>query len=275
MPTKFIAVACDFHPDSIHALSHAASFAQQLHTGVLLLHLVQDASALEGARASMEGWKSTLSQSFNGTIATVVEQGDIIEDLAKVAEKNGAVLVVMPTHGMHGMQHFTGSLALHVVTETHLPFLVVQKRPARVGGYKKMVLPIDYRPQLAEEAGFFIQIAAALGAEAYMVVNEKFKAERDGSVLEAVKKKFEQASIPMHVHQIKLFDFHKAIVEYAASIDADLICSVNFAYENLYTIMPRTDEEELIYNKAQIPVMLITPTDQDDELKFIPFLMGG
>jgi nucleotide-binding universal stress UspA family protein len=275
MPSKYIAVACDFHPDSIHALSHAADFASKLGTGILLLHLVQDEAATSGSRASMEGWKSTLSQQFKGPIETVIEKGDVVEDLAKVADKNGAVLVIMPTHGMHGIQHFTGSLALHVVSETHLPFLVVQKRPARDTGYRKMVLPIDYRPQLADEAGLFIQIAAALGSEVHMVVNEKFKAERDASVLEAIKRRFEEAYIPMHIHQIKLFDFHQAVVEYAASIDADLICSVNFAYENLYTIMPRADEEELIYNKAQIPVLLITPLDQDDQLKYIPFLMGG
>jgi hypothetical protein len=45
---------------------------------------------------------------------------------------------------------------------------------------------------------------------------------------------------------------------------------VNFSFEYLYTLFPRTEEEDLIYNEAQIPVLLITPEQQDDSVYYIP-----
>jgi hypothetical protein len=64
--------------------------------------------------------------------------------------------------------------------------------------------------------------------------------------------------------------FAKSVVAYAATVDADLICAVNFSFEYLYTLFPRTEEEDLIYNEAQIPVLLITPEQQDDAVYYIP-----
>jgi hypothetical protein len=47
---------------------------------------------------------------------------------------------------------------------------------------------------------------------------------------------------------------------------------VNFAYEFLYTLFPRTEEENLIYNDAQIPVMLITPEKRDDGMEYLSLM---
>jgi hypothetical protein len=64
--------------------------------------------------------------------------------------------------------------------------------------------------------------------------------------------------------------FAKAVVHYAAGVDADLICAVNYSYEYLYTLFPRAEEEDLIYNEPQIPVLLLTPEVEDSSTYTIP-----
>lgn len=272
MQTNFIAVPCDFMEDSFNALLHAAYVAERGNSGVLLMHLTADVNQIPAALTTIETWAARLREHFKGEVKTLVAEGDIVEDIGKTAEENECTFVIMPTHGMHGKQHFTGSLALYVVSESHVPFIIVQKRPIREHGYKRIVIPVDYRPQLVDEAGAFVRVARLFHAEVHLVVNEKFKGERDASVLPKTKELFESSGIHLEVHTTSLFNFNKAVLEYAASVDADLICAINYAYENLYTMLPRTDEEELIYNAAQIPVMLITPHQQDDKLLYMPMM---
>jgi hypothetical protein len=49
-----------------------------------------------------------------------------------------------------------------------------------------------------------------------------------------------------------------------------MICGLNFSFEYLYTLFPRAEEEDLIYNEAQIPVLLLTPEVQEDMAYTIP-----
>ena len=272
MAHQSILVPCDFIEESFNALQHAAFIAKQSHAEIILLHLIKEEHLRPAAEVTIQEWANRLKSEFSGKIRTIISTGEIIEDIAKVAEQEDCQLIVLPTHGMHGSQRFTGSLALYVVSESHRPFVVVQKRPMRDHGYKKLVIPNDFRPQLADGVDVFLKVARTFGSEVYFIVNNKFLHERDASVLDIVKEKFEKAGIELHVQTTSLFNFTKAILEHAASGDADLICAINFAYENLYSIFPRTEEEDLIYNAAQIPVMLVTPQAQDDKLAFLPYL---
>lgn len=274
MAHQRILVPCDFMEDSFNALQHAAFIAKQSNAEIILLHLIKEEHMRPAAETTIQEWANRLKAEFAGVVRTSIAQGEIIEDIAKFADKEDCQLIVLPTHGMHGSQLLTGSLALFVVSESHRPFVVVQKRPIREHGYKKLVIPIDFRPQLADEVDVFLKVARTFGSEVYFIVNNKFVHERDASVLDVVKEKFESAGIDLHVHTTSLFNFTKAVLEYAASVDADLICAINFAYENLYSLFPRTEEEDLIYNAAQIPVMLVTPQEQDDNLAYLPYLAG-
>jgi hypothetical protein len=65
-------------------------------------------------------------------------------------------------------------------------------------------------------------------------------------------------------------NFAKAVAHYASGVDADLICAINYSYEYLYTLFPRAEEEDLIYNEAQIPVLLLTPEVQESNVYSIP-----
>ena len=271
MQLKKILVPCDLKEESFVALHHASHIAALSGAEIALLHLEFSDRALEASKSALDVWADRLRATFNGTVSTHVRKGGIVGEIPTFAKEQECGLVIMPTHGMRGMQKLTGSLALRVVSESHIPFIIVQERDIRPQGYKKLVIPVDYRHQLLDEAKAFVQVAKLFGAEVHLVLKRVNAEVMDESMLAGLKKLFEEHHIGITLHEVHhASHFTKELVRYAASIEADLICAINFSYEYLYTLFPRTEEEDLIYNDPQIPVLLITPQNQDEVIYNIP-----
>jgi nucleotide-binding universal stress UspA family protein len=265
-----ILIPFDLREDSYNALLHAEFIARLANSEIVLLHLVKNESDIPHAQNELNKWADRLRETFEGTVKTIVEEGELSSTVDEIAKLQHCGLVVMPTHGMRGMQRITGSLALKVVSESTTPFIVVQQRHIRSEGYKKIVIPVTFRQQLLEEATFFAEMAKLFNGEVYFIA-QQVASDNDEELIAKVEGVFSNANIPFSMHIEKdQRPFAKSVVNYAASVDADLICAVNFSFEYLYTLFPRTEEEDLIYNEAQIPVLLITPEQLDDSVYFIP-----
>jgi nucleotide-binding universal stress UspA family protein len=271
MQLKKILVPCDLKEESFTALYHAAHIAKRSGAEIALLHLEFTDRALAATEQVLQQWAERMKAFHDGDVTVHVRKGGVVGEIPAFAKEYGCGLIVMPTHGMRGMQKLTGSLALRVVSESHIPFIIVQGRTIREHGYKRLVIPVDYRHQLAEECKAFVQLAQLFRSEVHLVLKKVNSELTDEKVLAAVKQTFQQAGTEVHIHEVDhTTHLTKELVRYAGAIDADLICAVNFSYEYLYTLFPRTEEEELIYNDGQIPVLLITPENQDEVLYNIP-----
>ena len=245
-----ILVPCDFKEESTTALIHAAYLAHKESSGIVLLHLLFPNEELKEAETTMQIWKGKLSESFSGSIKTIVQAGDILTDIGPMCKQEQCDLVVMPTHGMKGIQEVTGSLALNVITGAKIPFLIVQHSTTFHNGYKKMVVPIECRHQLIEEVQSIVQFAQINECEIIGYVHDHSEVEKDPKIIAEFEQILTAEKIPFRIESCLKFDFSKATTEYAAAIHADIICAINYSYENLYSINPRTDEEDLIYNKT-------------------------
>lgn len=261
---------CDFHKDSQIALHHAAVLATNMKAQIMMLHIVEHEYESATKMIEMDAWKERLQSFFAGPIETRIEEGNFKTDIGAIAAREKCKLVVMPTHGIRGIQHLTGSDALRVVSNSHIPFVVVQQREMRVHGYKNIVVPIHFRPQVVEEAKYFISIAKQFNAKVHFIAMNENAANFNQKIVDDVLQLFKNEDIECDLQvENSASGFHKHVVRFAGSVDADLICSVNFAYEFLYTLFPRTEEENLIYNDAQIPVMLITPEKREDGMEYL------
>jgi nucleotide-binding universal stress UspA family protein len=271
MQLKKILVPCDLKEESFTALYHAAHIAKRAGAEIALLHLEFTERAMNAAQQELQQWAERMKAFHDGDVTVHVRKGGVVGEIPAFAKEYGCGLIVMPTHGMRGMQRLTGSLALRVVSESHIPFIIVQGRTMRDHGYKKLVIPVDYRHQLTEECAAFVQLALLFRSEVHLVLKKVNAELTDEKLLQSVKQTFTQAGIEVHIHEVDhKTHFTKELVRYAGAIDADLICAVNFSYEYLYTLFPRSEEEDLIYNDGQIPVLLITPEDQDEVIYNIP-----
>ena len=265
-----ILIPFDLREDSYNAILHAEFIARLANSEIVLLHLVKHESDIPHAQNELNKWADRIRATFEGSVKTIVEEGELATTVDEIAKLQNCGLVVMPTHGMRGMQRLTGSLALKVVSESTTPFIVVQQRHIRSEGYKKIVIPVTFRQQLLEEATFFAEMAKLFTGEVYFIA-QQVASNNDEEFIAKVEAVFSEANIPFSLHiETDQRPFAKSVVSYAATVDADLICAVNFSFEYLYTLFPRTEEEDLIYNEAQIPVLLITPEQQDDSVYYIP-----
>jgi hypothetical protein len=140
----------------------------------------------------------------------------------------------------------------------------------REHGYKNIVVPIQFRPQVIDEAKYFISIAKQFNSKVHFIAMNENAANFNQKIVDDVLQLFKNENIECDLEVVNTASgFNKHVVRFAGSVDADLICSVNFAYEFLYTLFPRTEEENLIYNDAQIPVMLITPEKREDGMEYL------
>ena len=271
MQLKKILIPCDLKESSFTALYHAAHLAKLSGAEILLLHLEFTENALESSKKALDGWVERMKAFHQGAVSAHVRKGGVVGEIPAFAKEQDCGLIIMATHGMRGMQKLTGSLALRVVSESHIPFIIVQERTIREQGYKKLVIPVDYRHQLLDESKAFVQLAQLFGSEVHLVLKKVNAELTDAKMLGDIKESFDAAGISVTLHEVDhKLHFTKELVRYAAAVEADLICAVNFSYEYLYTLFPRTEEEDLIYNDAQIPVLLITPSNQDEIIYNIP-----
>ncbi len=267
---KRILIPFDLREDSFNAILHAEFIARLSNSEIVLLHLVKHENDIPFAQNELNKWADRIRETFEGSVKAIVEEGELANTIDEIAKLQNCGLVVMPTHGMRGLQRITGSLALKVISESTTPFIIVQQRHIRPEGYKKIVLPVTFRQQLLEEANFFSDMAKLFNGEVYFIAQE-VESNHDQELMAKVEEVFHAANVPFNMHiETGKRPFAKSVVAYAASVDADLICAVNFSFEYLYTLFPRTEEEDLIYNEAQIPVLLVTPEQQDDSVYYIP-----
>jgi nucleotide-binding universal stress UspA family protein len=261
---------CDFNDESFVALQHAAAIAEKSNAEIVLMHMTDQPDQIDPISQKLEAWKQKINAEHEGPVAILVEEGGILEEIAAIAEREECQLVVMPTHGMTGAQIMQGSLALRVITESSTPFIVVQKRPIREKSYRKILVPVEYRSQLLDIENLLVDFVKLFNAEVYLYTNDREAKQGDASIPNKLKQFLEERGIAVNLSGINSLQYNKALLRYAAEIDADLIWSVNFAYENIFSAFPSTYEEELIYNTHGIPVFLITPENLDDDVDIRP-----
>ncbi len=126
---NLIMVTWDFTEKSMYALEHAVQMSSILQGEISVVHIVKKESEIRDAQKRMaEEVKRKFtdpSLKFN----FVVRTGNIFHTIGEIATETNALLVIMGTHGIVGMQKFLGSWALKVIASCKAPFIVVQDSP--------------------------------------------------------------------------------------------------------------------------------------------------
>jgi hypothetical protein len=100
-----------------------------------------------------------------------VRIGTIFEDIADFAAELHAKLVVMGTHGKRGMQKITGSWALKIISNSKVPFLVVQEKTVPKS-IENIVFPIDMQKESKEKLKITAYYAKVLNAKVHIFVRK-------------------------------------------------------------------------------------------------------
>ena len=263
---KRILVPTDFTSVSENALGHAMLMAKTIDAEIHVIHIIDTKKTIAEARLKSDALKARYREEFNVELFTMIRIGNIFEDIDKAATEIDASMIIMGTHGLRGMQFLTGSRALKIVTESSIPFIVVQDRPIRPHGYHKLIVPLDLHKETKQKLTLVADMARYFKSRVHLIspgeTDEFLKNQLDRNIRFA-QDYFNERDIPVEVEitETKTDGFVKSLLKYSAAVEADLVCIMNFYDNSIMSIFNQSYEQQIITNEAQIPVLCINPVD--------------
>lgn len=260
-----ILVPTDFTKVADCAMDHAAHLAKRLNAEVHLLHIVDKASETEEARTklNMEVKRAkAIDPSVN--VHPLVRVGNVFEDIGTAAAEVGAGLIIMGTHGMRGMQFITGSRALRVITNSSVPFVVVQERRIKPHGYRHIVVPLDLHKETRQKVALVAEMARIFSSKVHAIVpreKDEFLHKQLENHIRFAKQYFGERGVEIDTTIADGGDFVEDVMGYAKRIDADLIAIMNLAQGNIFGVLGVPYEQEVITNAAEVPVLMMNPRE--------------
>ena len=272
-----ILVPTDFTKVSDTAIDHAILTGGIINAEVHVIHIIENKQQIGEARAKLEALSEMIRSEKGVEIQTSVRIGSIFEDIDKVATEIDASLIIMGTHGLRGMQFITGSRALKIVTESSVPFIVVQERNIRPQGYHKLVVPLDLHKETKQKLSLVADMAKYFGSKVHLISpgeTDEFLRNQLNRNIRFAEEYFTERNIPYEVEitESKSDGFVKSLLKYSAAVEADLICIMNFYDNSIMSIFNQSYEQQVITNEAQIPVLCVNPVNTMviDKPMFVP-----
>lgn len=261
---SIILVPHDFSEVAENAVKHAIELCRLFNNELYLLHIVESGEKDVEAEvtAKLEGIAKGL-QTPGLKVTALTKRGSIFETIGETADSLDTNLVVMGTHGIKGMQFITGSRAIKVITSSSAPFVVVQKKALRPAGFKNIVLPLDLTAKIKAKLYWAAYLGKKFGATFHIFVKEEkdeFLAKSVRNNLASAESLFMQEGIQYTVtHDTEGGDFADQTISFASGKDADLIVIMTNQGRVSFKFGP--DDQRVIANVSQIPVMCVNPKD--------------
>jgi nucleotide-binding universal stress UspA family protein len=276
---KVILVPIDFTEVTRCAFDHALELCKLLKHEICLLHILEFTSTDQQLQKTQEALEK-LSKEVNSEsvikIECIVKKGTIYTDIGAVAKEISAYLIIMGTHGTQGLQTVFGSRALKVITNSTVPFVVVQKKiqSAIKQGFKNIVLPLNLSKDSKQKLGWAIYIAKMFGSTINIITThetEGFLLSKTKANLNLAKRLLLENGI---LYSTKVADkkgknFADQTIEHAHHINANLIVVMTNEDKELREFLIGSFEEKLINNEYQIPVMCVNPRKDIDITQII------
>ncbi|MBL4623603.1 MAG: universal stress protein [Flavobacteriales bacterium] len=264
MSKGVVLVPTDFTSVGDCAINHGGVMAKSSGRKLIILHVVEKFAKAGKAKSKVEEVATKAAGQFGIETEGIIRVGNIFEDIGETATELGAKLIIMGTHGAKGMQRFTGSYAMKVITNSIVPFIIVQEKRPESDGYADIILPIDLENATKQKLSYAVEIAKHFNSKIHLIFEKVedavFRQKLAGNLIFAKKYLTEKnVSFATHVADGD-GDFEENIIRFAVSNNCDLIAIMNLDDGFLSNIMGESSEQELITNEAQIPVLIVNPT---------------
>jgi nucleotide-binding universal stress UspA family protein len=263
MQKKSFIVPHDFSQVADCALQHAIKSAKIVACDVYVLHVVAKPKKIKETEEKLQTLIDNIDcEGVN--VIPAVRVGNIFEDIGDFAAEHHAQLIFMGTHGAHGLQHVLGSHALKVITNSTVPFVVVQEKEALDTGYDDIVVPLDFNKETKQKLVLVANMASYFNSRVHVVIPEEtdeFLRNKMNTNITFAKKFFEEREIELIISLQPSAGYDKEVVKYAVANDADLIAIMNLQKNSILGLLGSNYEQYMITNDAQIPVLILNPFD--------------
>jgi nucleotide-binding universal stress UspA family protein len=262
MRKKVLIVPHDFTDVADAALKHAIVTASVVDAEVHVLHVVEKKVDITMAAKKLDAIIKAVENKSNVSIVGHSRVGNIFDDIGDFASELGAELIFMGTHGASGWQHIRGSHALKVVTQSAVPFVVVQDGNVSENGYDDIVVPLDLHKETKQKLTVVANMAKYFNSKVHVIIPD----EKDEYLLHTVKvniifanKFFAERNIEITTELAPSKDFDNEVVKHAQKVGADLIAIMNLQKNQVLGSFGSKHEQNMLTNDASIPVLIVNP----------------
>ncbi|OQY03355.1 MAG: hypothetical protein B6I20_05185 [Bacteroidetes bacterium 4572_117] len=256
-----ILVPWDFSQVAGYALEHAINFSKITDGSIALVHVVKKEKEIDNAKSKLQEIVDQTKEKHGIKLSLIVREGSIFTAISETVEEYNAALVVMGTHGMKGMQKFTGSWALKVIAGSKAPFLVVQDTPD--AAFNDIVFPVDFKREQKEKLVWAAYLNKSYKAKIHICYQQstdsRIKTKTKSNIVFSKNYLTEKGSD----FQIKTLEGDNSLadesIEYAKQINAGMILIMTTKNISFQDYVLGADEQQIIANSEKIPVMCINP----------------
>jgi nucleotide-binding universal stress UspA family protein len=195
---------------------------------------------------------------LNFTLSYIIKEGNIFKEIADLADKHEDALTVLSTHGASGFEElFIGGNAYKITSHSRNPVITVRrsKIPSNIDN---IVLPLDMTFQTREKVPYTTALAKAFGSKIHLLSirlsNLKSIEKKLHQYAEQVASYLENQKVPYTVEHLHGGNLTDLTLDYARSIDADLISIMTEQEKSASNLLLGNFAHQMI-NKAYIPVL--------------------
>lgn len=259
---KTILVPTDFTQVADYALQHAVRVSSVVHEEITLLHIVQTDDKIAEAKEKIEELVKDTKSKFNIQPASIVRCGNILVDIAKVAEEINSSMVIMGSHRIKSESTLNDSVALAVIKSCKVPFITIQEPPINKR-YDEIVFPIDFTAENIEKHGWISYFCDYYVSRFHLIkpniTDPQLLAKVDMNMASA-RRYLDEKGARYYVYTVEgKKPYAEEVLDMAANIRADLIVIMTTKVIDKPTYVVEPHEQYIISNASYIPVMSINP----------------
>ena len=252
-----ILVPTDFSEAANKALQHAVLMSKNSGAKIYLLNLCKSTSEIPSAKINLEKQAGTIEN-----LEQIVRVGDF-KAIPKISKELSVEMIFLGTHGASGMQKVMGSNALKLVTNSEVPFIIVQKDSPNPNGYKKIMVPTSFHFENKQKIMAVAALAKYFGSKIYFIYNDSDVLMKKKSLqnLNGMKKFLDSKGLSYDEVISTGKNFNQDTLVSAANIGAELIAIMNMQKNDLLGtgLFGKNYEQELIMNDQKIPILILNP----------------
>ncbi len=269
---KTIIVPIDFSEQSEYALKVAASLARKHDSEILVLHMLELNEAMisssEGFHPEQTVFLLKLAEKrinefldkpyLSGVkkITPIIKHFKVFGEVNDVAEKHGADIIIMGSHGTDGLKEiFVGSNAEKVVRNSDIPVLVI-KDELEDFKVSDFVFACAFKEESLMAFKKAKDFADKLGAKLHLVYintpGDNFLSTNDA--YEKITEYLQKANSGIKVEVYNDYSVEKGVLNFSDSIKADVIGIPTHGRKGLSHFFMGSIGED-IANHSKIPVI--------------------
>jgi nucleotide-binding universal stress UspA family protein len=260
---KPVLVPTDLTDVASKAIHQAAVIAKKAGTSVSLLHVLNEKSpSREDAEKQLNPEAEHVKDLTGKDCEILLLEGSIFEVIPQVTCENCFDLVVIGTHGIHGIkQHFMGANILKLVSRIQTPVLVIQKDSPVTENFKTMIMPVSSHLDFHKEIDSVLLFTSLFNTEVHLYSVNKPGYEWPEQLvknIEDAKTAFSLNGVTMkrvkEEQEVYSQGYAKQTLLYAGSAGADLISMMSTPSDDYY-YFAAADKEALLLNDLHLPVL--------------------